>query len=175
MIIEQPAHRQYSAPATDAERRRLQVVIVSAGFGGLTAALTPKRATVDITLVDWRLLSSVIGVGIESEDMLVHEVLSRNLRDRKAVAAQQPRSRSCARLRDHPLLKPLRQSAILPEAEKARGQPDHPAPHPGSAASCEASLAPQRPLSSGDPVRSAQRAPPLLPSRQSIPWSPIGW
>jgi len=33
-----------------------------------------------------RLISNVIGVGIETADMLVHEVLSRNLRDRKAVA-----------------------------------------------------------------------------------------
>jgi transposase len=33
-----------------------------------------------------RLLARVIGVGIETADMLVHEVLSRNLRDRKALA-----------------------------------------------------------------------------------------
>ena len=33
-----------------------------------------------------RLLAQVIGVGIETADMLVHEVLSRNLRDRRAVA-----------------------------------------------------------------------------------------
>ena len=33
-----------------------------------------------------RLLSQVIGIGIETADMLVHEVLSRNLRDRRAVA-----------------------------------------------------------------------------------------
>jgi transposase len=33
-----------------------------------------------------RLLAQVIGVGIETADMLVHEVLSRQLRDRKAVA-----------------------------------------------------------------------------------------
>ncbi|CAH2603400.1 transposase [Rhodovastum atsumiense] len=33
-----------------------------------------------------RLLASIIGVGIETADMLVHEVLSRNLRDRRAVA-----------------------------------------------------------------------------------------
>jgi NADH dehydrogenase FAD-containing subunit len=63
-----------------------QVVIVGAGFGGLTAARALKRATVDITLVDRRLLSGVIGVGMETADMLMHEVLSRNPRDRKAVA-----------------------------------------------------------------------------------------
>jgi transposase len=33
-----------------------------------------------------RLLASIIGVGIETADMLVQEILSRNLRDRKAVA-----------------------------------------------------------------------------------------
>jgi transposase len=33
-----------------------------------------------------RLLARVIGLGIETADMLVHEILSRNLRDRKAVA-----------------------------------------------------------------------------------------
>jgi transposase len=33
-----------------------------------------------------RLLARILGVGIETADMLVHEVLSRNLRDRKAVA-----------------------------------------------------------------------------------------
>lgn len=33
-----------------------------------------------------RLLARVVGVGIETADMLVHEVLSRDMRDRKAVA-----------------------------------------------------------------------------------------
>jgi len=33
-----------------------------------------------------RLLARVVGVGIETADMLVHEVLSRRMRDRKAVA-----------------------------------------------------------------------------------------
>jgi len=33
-----------------------------------------------------RLLACVIGVGIETADMLVREVLSRNMRDRRAVA-----------------------------------------------------------------------------------------
>ena len=33
-----------------------------------------------------RLLASVLGVGIETADMLVQEVLARNLRDRRAVA-----------------------------------------------------------------------------------------
>jgi hypothetical protein len=33
-----------------------------------------------------RLLAKVIGIGIETADMLVQEILSRNLRDRRAVA-----------------------------------------------------------------------------------------
>jgi len=33
-----------------------------------------------------RLLARVIGVGIETADMLVHEILSRSLRDRRAIA-----------------------------------------------------------------------------------------
>ena len=33
-----------------------------------------------------RLLARVIGVGLETADMLVHEALSRNMRDRRAVA-----------------------------------------------------------------------------------------
>ena len=33
-----------------------------------------------------RLIARVIGVGIETADMLVHEVLSRKLRDRRAIA-----------------------------------------------------------------------------------------
>lgn len=33
-----------------------------------------------------RLLAQVIGVGIETADMLVHEILSRNLRDQRALA-----------------------------------------------------------------------------------------
>jgi transposase len=33
-----------------------------------------------------RLLARVIGVGIETADTLVQEVLSRNMRDRRAVA-----------------------------------------------------------------------------------------
>jgi transposase len=33
-----------------------------------------------------RLLARVTGIGIESADLLVHEVLLRNMRDRRAVA-----------------------------------------------------------------------------------------
>ena len=37
-----------------------------------------------------RLLARVIGVGLETADMLVHEVLSRNLHDRRAIALCRP-------------------------------------------------------------------------------------
>src|SRR3954463_13005434 len=33
-----------------------------------------------------RLLARVVGIGVETADMLVHELLSRDLRDRRAVA-----------------------------------------------------------------------------------------
>ena len=33
-----------------------------------------------------RLLARVIGIGVEAADMLVNEILSRNLRDQEAVA-----------------------------------------------------------------------------------------
>jgi transposase len=45
-----------------------------------------KQAPKDGPNVMVRLLARVIGVGIETADMLVQEVLSRNLRDRRAVA-----------------------------------------------------------------------------------------
>ena len=45
-----------------------------------------KQAPKDGPNVMIRLLARVIGVGIETADMLVQEVLSRNLRDRRAVA-----------------------------------------------------------------------------------------
>jgi transposase len=42
----------------------------------------PKTGTNMMVLM----LASVVGIGIETADMLVHEILSRNLRDRRAVA-----------------------------------------------------------------------------------------
>jgi transposase len=45
-----------------------------------------EQAPCDGAHVMVRLLARVMGVGIETADMLVHEVLSRNLRDRRAVA-----------------------------------------------------------------------------------------
>ncbi len=45
-----------------------------------------ERAPADGPHAMVRLLARVVGVGAETADMLVHEVLSRNLRDRRAVA-----------------------------------------------------------------------------------------
>ena len=45
-----------------------------------------EQAPCDGPHVMVRLLARVLGVGIETADMLVHEVLSRNMRDRRAVA-----------------------------------------------------------------------------------------
>src|SRR5215216_562051 len=45
-----------------------------------------QRAPADGQNAMVRLLARVIGVGVETADMLVHEVLSRDLRDRRAVA-----------------------------------------------------------------------------------------
>src|SRR5712671_1412150 len=45
-----------------------------------------KQAPGDGPHVMVRLLARVMGVGIETADMLVHEVLSRNMRDRRAIA-----------------------------------------------------------------------------------------
>ena len=42
------------------------------------------------------MLSKVVGIGIETADMLVHEVLARDLRDRRAVA-RFPRAHGLAR------------------------------------------------------------------------------
>src|SRR5690242_9585896 len=46
--------------------------------------LEQEPATVPHAMV--RLLARVVGIGVETADMLVHEVLSRPLRDRRAVA-----------------------------------------------------------------------------------------
>lgn len=45
-------------------------------------AVAPERGTHPMV----RLLARVMGIGIETADMLVHEVLSRDFRDRRAVA-----------------------------------------------------------------------------------------
>src|SRR6516164_3075272 len=48
------------------------------------SSILSKRPMMDRIMV--RLLARVIGVGIETADMLVHEVLSRNMDDRRAIA-----------------------------------------------------------------------------------------
>src|SRR5258707_1182123 len=58
-------------PTIESERLR--------GFAKAPAAATGPHAMV-------RLIAKVLGVGIETADMLVNEVLARNLRDRRAVA-----------------------------------------------------------------------------------------
>lgn len=45
-----------------------------------------EKAPAERTHAMVRLLARIIGVGVETADMLVHEVLSRNLRDRRALA-----------------------------------------------------------------------------------------
>ena len=51
-----------------------------------TRALRLEQAPQEKTHAMVRLIARVIGVGIETADMLVHEILSRQLRDRRAVA-----------------------------------------------------------------------------------------
>jgi hypothetical protein len=52
------------------------------GHEGREAIVTPNDGPHAMV----RLLARVIGVGIETADMLVHEVLSRNMHDRRAIA-----------------------------------------------------------------------------------------
>ena len=68
----------------DMERRRL----VSAQIRRIEDARLERleQASGDGSHAMLRLLARVIGVGIETADMLVQEVLSRNMRDRRAVA-----------------------------------------------------------------------------------------
>src|SRR6202030_3801297 len=68
----------------DMERRRLVRSQIRDIEGTRLERL--KQAPGDGPHVMVRLLARVIGVGIETADMLVQEVLSRNLRDRRAVA-----------------------------------------------------------------------------------------
>src|SRR5436189_3687249 len=68
----------------DMERRRLVRSQIRDIEGTRLERL--KQAPGDGPHVTVRLLARVIGVGVETADMLVQEVLSRNLRDRRAVA-----------------------------------------------------------------------------------------
>jgi len=68
----------------DMERRRLILVqIQQIEEARLDRLKTAPKTRTNIMML---LLARVIGVGIETADMLVQEILSRNLRDRRAVA-----------------------------------------------------------------------------------------
>ena len=68
----------------DMERRRFLCDQIKRIETERTEHLERSPNTAPNTMV--RLLARVIGIGIETADLLVHEVLSRNLRDRRAVA-----------------------------------------------------------------------------------------
>jgi transposase len=56
-------------------------------FGSSAFRLSTTAVSISLTGSRFSsLLARVMGVGIETADMLVHEVLSRNMRDRRAVA-----------------------------------------------------------------------------------------
>src|ERR1700747_1154954 len=68
----------------DMERRRLGNNQIPQIWGERLKRI--EQAPCDGPHVMVRLLARVMGVGIETADMLVHEVLSRNMRDQRAVA-----------------------------------------------------------------------------------------
>jgi hypothetical protein len=72
-----------------------------------------------------RMLASIRGVGIETAEMLVQEVLSRNLRDRKAVAryAGLPVRRMRARPSDAKKVSPNRAMPGWPLTIRGGGDP----------------------------------------------------
>jgi transposase len=77
-------------PNTLAELRRdmarLRFIIDQINEIEAARLLRLEQAPVEGPTAMVRLVARVIGVGIETADMLVHEILSRNLRDRRAVA-----------------------------------------------------------------------------------------
>jgi len=77
-------------PNTLAELRRdmarLRFIIDQINEIGTARLQRLEQAPVEGPAAMVRLVARVIGVGIETADMLVHEILSRNLRDRRAVA-----------------------------------------------------------------------------------------
>jgi len=77
-------------PNTLAELRRdmarLRFIIDQINEIEAARLLRLEQARVEGPTAMVRLLARVIGVGIETADMLVHEILSRDLRDRRAVA-----------------------------------------------------------------------------------------
>src|ERR1700756_2076202 len=77
-------------PNTSAELRRdmtrLRFIINQINEIEAARLLRLEQARVEGPTAMVRLVARVIGVGIETADMLVHEILSRDLRDRRAVA-----------------------------------------------------------------------------------------
>jgi transposase len=77
-------------PNTRAELRRdmarLRFILAQIGEIETTRLQRLDQAPQERSHAMVRLLARVIGVGIETADMLVHEVLARDLRDRRAVA-----------------------------------------------------------------------------------------
>jgi len=77
-------------PNTAAELRRdmarLQFIIGQINEIEAARLQRLEQAPVEGSTAMVRLVARVIGVGIETADMLVHEILSRDLRDRRAVA-----------------------------------------------------------------------------------------
>ena len=65
---------------------RLHVVTEQIQQIEVTRGQRLEQASADGPNAMVRLLAQVVGVGLETADMLVHEVLSRNVRDRRAVA-----------------------------------------------------------------------------------------
>jgi transposase len=65
---------------------RLHVVTEQIQQIEVTRSERLEQASADGPNAMVRLLAQVVGVGLETADMLVHEILSRNLRDRRAVA-----------------------------------------------------------------------------------------
>jgi len=55
-----------------------------------------------------RMLARILGIGIETADLLVHEVLTRKLRDQRAVARYGGLTGSPDRHRIHPIAAALR-------------------------------------------------------------------
>src|SRR5512147_480853 len=70
------------------ERDLARLAIVRAQIGAIEQARRERRerAPAGGPHAMVRLLASIIGIGVETADMLVQEILSRNLRDRRALA-----------------------------------------------------------------------------------------
>src|SRR3954471_18861316 len=77
-------HKSESLPGSDMARLRFvteQIQQIEAARGERLEQACAEGPNAMV-----RLLAQVVGVGLETADMLVHEILWRNLRDRRAVA-----------------------------------------------------------------------------------------